>query len=214
MGAQARLRLDANQAWAVPDAVSFVENLSERALSLTEYWEEPVAPGSLVADWERLSEQTGGRVRLAADESLTEGSVSTEDLAACGAPVAALILKPALQGLERTLELAAWAAAHGARPVLSSAFESGVALCHFSILAASMVPQPWLPETGVSACHGLGTFTHLAEDVLSPPFADLVYNRHGSGWGADLLRCQDALDRTVDALVSARAGAARSGAHC
>jgi len=212
MGLRGRLRLDANQAWSVEDAVSFVGGLSDRALSLIEYWEEPVAPGNLVADWERLSSQVQGRVRLAVDESLTEGAISLDDLPPCHAPVAALILKPSLQGLERTLEMAGWAVEHGVRPVLSSAFESGVALCHFSILAASMAPPPGAPEMDVSACHGLGTFTHLAEDVLQPPFADLVCNRHGSGWGVGLLGCQEALDHTADALVQVRALAPRGGA--
>ena len=49
--------------------------------------------------------------------------------------------------------------------MLSSAFESGVALCHFALLAATL---------GADVAHGLGTFTRLAEDVLQPPFADLV----------------------------------------
>jgi len=213
MGGKARLRLDANQAWAVEDAVRFVGKLSDRALSLTEYLEEPVVPGSLVADWALLTQQTQARVHLAADESLTEGHISVEDLATCEAPIAALILKPSLQGLERTLDLARWALARGVRPVLSSAFESGVALCHLAVLAASMAPQPWLPETRVSGYHGLGTFTHLAEDVLLPPFADLVRHGRTDGWCADLLRCQEALDRTADALVGTRAPAFRAGAR-
>jgi len=208
-GPQARLRLDANQAWTVDEAVAFVSGLSDSAVAITEYLEEPVRwtqdAGSFLGAWEQLAERTQRRVRLAADESLTEGAVRPEDLEGCKAPIAALILKPALQGLEQTLELARWAQRHGARPVVSSAFESGVALCHFAVLAAAMAAPAWLPESGVSACHGLGTFTRLAEDVLHPPFEDLVRSQRGGSWRVCLLECQGALDRSVDFLVAARA---------
>lgn len=204
-GAEARLRLDANQAWSVEEAVTFVAHLSETVASITDYLEEPVCGSdgaSLIQSWEAFSSKTNNRVRIAVDESLTENVVNTEHLASCQAPIAALILKPALQGVERTFELAGWATRRGACAVISSAFESGVALAHYTLLAGAMASPPSAPASGVSAFHGLGTFTRLAEDVLQPPFADLISSRHG-GWNADTLRCQAALDRTADALFAA-----------
>ena len=62
--------------------------------------------------------------------------------------------------------------------MLSSAFESGVALCHFALLAATL---------SCDVAHGLGTFTRLAEDVLQPPFADLIAKR---GWRVSTRSCQ------------------------
>lgn len=208
-GPAARLRLDANQAWTVEEAADFLGHLSDDAVAATEYLEEPVkwpneGPAAFLGAWEALAERTRRRVSFAVDESLAETTLSKEDLAACRAPIAALVLKPALQGIEQTLDFAAWSLEHGARAVVSSAFESGVALSHFAILAAAMAPAAWLPGNGVSACHGLGTFTRLAEDVLCPPFADLVSSYAEGGWRVDTLRCQEALDRTADALVASR----------
>jgi len=207
-GFDARVRLDANQAWTVDEAVNFISNLSEVAVACIEYLEEPTQwegdPSKMMSDWEEVSKKTCHRMKLAVDESLTEGKISLSGLADCNAPIAALILKPALQGLENTMELAEWALARGIQPVLSSAFESGVAMCHFAILAGSMTGGATSLAHGISACHGLGTFTRLAEDVLNPPFADLVRSWHGKGWHVDVLRCQEALDSTADALLFAR----------
>merc|ERR1712008_100115 len=198
-------RLDANQAWTVDEAVNFINNLSEVAVACIEYLEEPTHwegdTSKMMKDWEAVSKKTCHRMKLAVDESLTEGKVSLSQLADCNAPIAALILKPALQGLEKTMELAEWSRARGIQPVLSSAFESGVAMCHFAILAGAMT---WDATNGISGCHGLGTFTRLAEDVLNPPFADLVRSWHGKGWHVDVLSCQEALDSTADALFFAR----------
>jgi len=213
-GPHARLRFDANQAWTLDEAAVFISNLSDAATAMTDYLEEPVrwhpeeGAEQFMADWQVLSERTQRKIAFAADESLTEGAVKCAHLAECKAPIAALVLKPSLQGIEQTAEFAAWASQHGARPVLSSAFESGVALCHFAILAASTAPTPWLSESSVSDCHGLGTFTRLAEDVLQPPFADLVSTGQiGRGWQVNVLKCQEALDKTLGALLSSRGSA-------
>lgn len=206
-GPSARLRLDANQAWTVPEAATFLNSLSKQAVEVTEYLEEPVkwtgGQDSFFEAWEALASQTGRCVAFAVDESLLEGPVTKEKIAACQAPIAALVLKPALQGLEQTVELSAWALQHGVQPVFSSAFESGVALSHFAILAGSVVLPPGR-ESAYTGCHGLGTFTRLREDVLRPPFADLVTCGGSAGggpmgWSVSLLRCQEALDATADA---------------
>jgi len=216
-----RLRLDANQGWTVEQAAEFISGLSDETTKMIEYLEEPVewptnltgaaASEAFLADWERLSELSGRRIAFAADESLTEGQLKVEQLAGCRAPIAALVLKPALQGLEETATLAAKGLKQGRRPILTSAFESGVALSHFSLLAAALAPGSGDAGLGcgdweVSASHGMGTFTRLAEDVLDPPFADLVESRRGYGWYIDAMRCQEALTRTADALASSLSG--------
>jgi len=213
LGPRGRLRLDANQAWTVPQAALFFKGLSDVALQVTEYIEEPIlgtnGSASFLSAWEDLASQTEHCLRIAVDESLTEKSVCPDDLVSCKVSFGALVLKPALQGLEQTMELGALAVKIGAQPVISSAFESGVALCHFAILAASMAPSPWAASTGVSAFHGLGTFTRIAEDALCPPFADLAC-RCGREWRVNLLECQAALDRTVDSLVAQGCGRCRA----
>eukprot|EP00913_Durusdinium_trenchii_P027861 g26123.t1 len=125
----------------------------------------------------------------------------------CKAPIKALVLKPSLQGLEQAASMAAWAEEHGAVAVLSSAFESGVALCHFALLSAMLAPA----GTEEDVAQGLGTFTRLSEDVLQPPFADLI-NSSSEGWQVSTLSCQEALDRSVEALVAAQG--CRSNGWC
>jgi len=202
VGLRARLRLDANQAWDVEAAATFVRELSDLTVGITEYLEEPCHGAvntfeELAPVWESLNVKTQGRVHFAADESLTS-SLLSNPFATSKSPVSAIVLKPALQGIERTFELAHLGQQHNFQPVLSSAFESGVALSHFAILASILGLSG--SSSPVSSCHGLGTFGRLAEDVLCPPFADLVHNQNGSGWYVNVLRCQEALDVTADTI--------------
>jgi len=235
-GEGARLRLDANQAWEVDEAVAFIERLSDATVAMIDYIEEPIRRvmtdkgRGLCEDWEEFNARTKWRVPIAVDESLTESQVTLEDLASCSFPLAAVVLKPTLQGLEQTLAIATWARDHRVQAVLSSAFESGVALSHFAILAGCLASLDGGPlkmtdarcAEGDSAsksldcsnstpplagdmllCHGLGTFARLAEDVLDPPFADLVVCSGPRGWRTNVCQCQGALDRTVDGLLDA-----------
>lgn len=205
VGPHAGLRLDANQAWTIDEAAAFIGALSSKALEIIEYLEEPVqAPltSRLVDSWSDLCLKTNSCMPLAVDESLTEGVLTLDELEGRTIPIAAIILKPSLQGVEKCLEIAAWSSSRGVQPVISSAFESGVALCHFAILA-SIMSQPFGEARRVSASHGLGTFSRLEEDVLCTPFADLV-RVNASGWQVNLLSCQQALDDTLNALMIAR----------
>jgi len=200
-GSHAGLRLDANQAWTIDEAVSFIGALSPEALAIVEYLEEPLQVPSnsrLVDVWSDLCLKTNNCMPLAVDESLTEGVLRLDELDGRSIPIAAILLKPALQGFEKTLEIADWGLCRGVRPVISSAFESGVALCHFAVLASIMSQQG---SGRVSASHGLGTFTRLEEDVLCTPFADLV-KISASGWQVDVLNCEQALDETLEKLMS------------
>ena len=103
---------------------------------------------------------------------------------------AAIVLKPTiLGGMEVSARLAAEASAAGKGVVLTSAFESGVALAHVAMLAAVV--------GGASTAHGLSTFERLQSDVLHPSFAAAVI-----GDLVDVSKLQAALDATADALHS------------
>jgi hypothetical protein len=103
---------------------------------------------------------------------------------------AAIVLKPTiLGGMEVSARLAAEASAVGKCVVLTSAFESGVALAHVAMLAAVV--------GGASTAHGLSTFERLQSDVLHPSFEAAVI-----GDLVDVSKLQAALDATADALHS------------
>merc|ERR1712136_216098 len=156
VGLRARLRLDANQAWDVEAAATFVRELSDLTVGITEYLEEPCHGAvntfeELAPVWESLYVKTQGRVHFAADESLTS-SLLSNPFATSKSPVSAIVLKPALQGIERTFELAHLGQQHNFQPVLSSAFESGV--------ACRTLPS-WLPFL---ACQGLRALSRPVTD--------------------------------------------------
>jgi len=196
---KAKLRFDANRAWNVKQAAAFINGLEPHALQITEYLEEPLQPSEdLLKRWEELAKTTDYKVKLAVDESLTEGIITTDHLEGSEAFIGALILKPTLQGLDKTIQLANWAARKGHKAVLSSCFESGIALGHLAILA-SILADPW-----EEVSHGLGTFTRLSEDVLQPPFSDLVSAKGSKGWQVSTLSCKEASDSYADALVADR----------
>eukprot|EP00397_Hematodinium_sp_SG-2012_P000644 GEMP01000645.1.p1 GENE.GEMP01000645.1~~GEMP01000645.1.p1 ORF type:complete len:1619 (+),score=425.85 GEMP01000645.1:240-5096(+) len=148
------LRLDANRGWTSTQAQRFLDALS--SLDNIEYIEEPVVAcdggdnTSLIARWRVLSE----RVSLAVDESLTEGLVTLDQLATLECTI---VLKPALHGYQRAKDVIAWAEHHGKRVILSSCFESSIAISHYAILAAQMVRDD---------VHGLGTSSRFVEDIF------------------------------------------------
>lgn len=149
VGPSVALRADANQAWTLPEAAAFAEGARSAQL---EYVEEPLRePEALPLLWF----DTGLPVAL--DESLA--GMEPEALQGWAA---AVVLKPTLLGgVARTLRFARQAQALGIRPVLSGAFESGVAMRGHVALAAA---------TGASAA-GLDPYRRLAADVLAPRLA-------------------------------------------
>jgi o-succinylbenzoate synthase len=73
----------------------------------------------------------------------------------------AVVLKPTLLGgISRTLRFARFAARLGLRPVISSAYETGVGTSCLAALAAGV--------GGEDVPAGLDTYRRLAEDVLRP----------------------------------------------
>lgn len=145
------LRLDANRAWSIEEALDFARGVEGVEV---EYIEEPLAEPELLP---RFAAKSGLPVAL--DESLA------------GMPAAALkdhgyasavVLKPTLLGgISRSLALAARADDLGMKAVVSSAFESGIGTLGLAALAAA------LPGDGAPA--GLDTYRRLGADALRPP---------------------------------------------
>lgn len=146
------IRLDANRAWSLPEALQFSRMLGDCRI---EYLEEPLRdPSGLGAFYRETS------LPLALDETL-DGMLPNVFLPPSG--TAALILKPGvIGGFERSFRWAALARRCRLKVVISSAFESGVGLAALANLAAVLNPDD-VP------C-GLDTYKWLAEDVTSRPF--------------------------------------------
>ena len=146
---RAMLRLDANQAWSLDQATRFAKEVGSDRV---EYIEEPVAGRDEQVEFHR---RTG--MALALDESLGPSALPAH-LELTG--VAALILKPALLGsLARVQAFMDLAATQDIKAILSSTFESAVALRFYASLAAlmNMSDQPhgldtwrWLPGEHVA----------------------------------------------------------------
>lgn len=152
IGSGVALRLDANRAWSPGEARRFASAVDGVAL---DFVEEPLADSAGLPE---LWLDTG--LPLALDETLHRPGSPGGGADALGGWLAAAVLKPTLVGgVAATLRLAARAEAVGVRPVLSSAFESGVGLRGLVALAAA---------TGGHTA-GLDTARWLASDVLATP---------------------------------------------
>ncbi|MFQ5571900.1 MAG: o-succinylbenzoate synthase, partial [Rhodothermales bacterium] len=131
LGSEVRLRLDANRAWSLEQALAFAHRLGDTPV---EYIEEPLAHP------ERLSlfaARSG--VPVALDETLV--GLSPEALPR-HAYARAVILKPTVMGgLIPTLRMARRAEALGMTPVISAAFETGVGMLGLVALAAAVGTQ-------------------------------------------------------------------------
>ena len=146
----AKLRVDANGGWSVPQAVQALRMLAAFGL---EYAEQPVAS---VPDMAAVRGALDGAVLIAADESVRK---ATDPLAVARAGAAdLLVIKAApLGGVRRALEIVAQA---GLPAVVSSALDSSVGIRTGLALAAALPELPY-------AC-GLGTVSLMAADVATP----------------------------------------------
>ena len=173
-----RLRLDANQAWSLEDAVRFVSLLSPAVMLMIEYIEEPLNdPQHLIEFYNR----TG--MRYALDESIDQGRVP--DLTAAGVVscqgFAAAVVKPSvLGGVERSRQLLGGireGATAGFDVVVSSAFETSLGLAHLAACAGGLNPATGADcARGVAAAlgggggsgvaHGLGTYGRLGGELV------------------------------------------------
>lgn len=149
LDASVALRVDANRAWSLDEAVTFAENVQDLDIA---YVEEPLADPTLLST---LVSDT--RLPVALDETTRETTPSIlRDLTG----VSAVVLKPTLLGgLQRTWNWGSVARETDTTRVLSAAYESGVGLRMLVALAAIG------PEVPV----GLSTYDRLATDVYAPP---------------------------------------------
>jgi O-succinylbenzoate synthase len=150
LGEGVSLRLDANQAWGLDEARGFARRIEGLRV---EYLEEPLSdPAGL----EGFARESG--VPVALDESLV--GMAPESLVE-HRYAGAVVIKPSLLGgISRALRLADRAVSLGMRPVVSSAYESGVGTSALVALAAGTGDEE-VPA-------GLDTYRHLAGDVIEP----------------------------------------------
>jgi O-succinylbenzoate synthase len=147
LGRAGQIRVDANGAWSLDEAVTALTELSQFGL---EYAEQPVAS---LADMAALRRRID--VRLAADESVRNADDPMKIAGLEAADIVVLKVQP-LGGVRACLEIAE---ACGLPVVVSSAIETSVGIAAGIALAAA------LPELRF-AC-GLGTVSLLDGDVCS-----------------------------------------------
>ncbi|HET6818434.1 MAG TPA: o-succinylbenzoate synthase [Mycobacteriales bacterium] len=145
LGPGGRVRVDANAAWSVDEAVTALKALDVFDL---EYAEQPVAGLDEMAELRRRVD-----VRLAADESVRTADDPLRIAGLDAADVVVLKVQP-FGGVRRCLEVAE---ACGLPVVVSSAVETSVGIAAGVALAAALPELPF-------AC-GLGTVSLLDGDV-------------------------------------------------
>ena len=143
VGPSVALRADANRRWDLTEALDFGARAQELNVGL-QYVEEPTRAAHEVAAFHFT---TG--IAVALDEtiddilcessSLAEASAAISRVADQSTGIVAVVLKPSvIGGLEATSLIARIAMSRGVRPVISSAFESGIGLNVSAHLAATL----------------------------------------------------------------------------
>lgn len=163
VGYSVPIRLDANRSWSLETALNLGEALADCRI---EYIEEPLNNPADIKDFVR---KTG--IRVALDEMLYSPDHAERERR-WDIPddvLAAYILKPAIiGGIQAATALAKEAAERNLMAVVSSVFETGVALSFYAYLQTHW--QNNVHNDRMIAC-GLDTFKFLADDVLTIPFA-------------------------------------------
>ncbi len=154
VGPKARIRIDANQAWSVEDAI---ESLRSFAPYEIEYAEQPVSAEDIPGLARVRAE---GGVPIAADESIHDLESAEAVLYRSAADV--LILKPmVLGGLRAARSVLSFAQDMGVPVVVTSLLDGAVGRVAALHLAASLGPTPF--------DHGIATGGALRGDVASAP---------------------------------------------
>ncbi len=151
LGPSGQVRVDANGAWSLEDAVRAVPAL-DRAAGGLQYAEQPVAG---VDDLARLRRRVS--VPIAADESIRRASDPLAVKRAEAADVVVIKVQP-LGGVRACLALVAEL---GLPMVVSSALESSVGIAAGVALAAAL--------PGIELASGLATVTMFEQDVAATP---------------------------------------------
>lgn len=154
MGTGMKLRLDANGAWGVEQAIGTIEALEPYDV---EFVEQPVACGNLEA-LRRV--RTALRTPIAADEDVTSLAAAEHILRAGAAQV--LVIKPmVVGGLRPARRIIERAQEQGVSCVVTTTLDAGIGIVAALHLAATL-PAPGL------AC-GLATGSLLTTDLLTTP---------------------------------------------
>ena len=153
MGAAGRVRIDANGAWSVADAVTAITALSSYDL---EYVEQPCATVEDLVALRLALARAGVDVLIAADESVRKATDPLRVARLGAADVVVLKVAP-LGGVAPALRVAQEC---GLPVVVSSALDTSVGIAAGVALAAALPELPF-------AC-GLATTSLLAGDVADP----------------------------------------------
>jgi len=154
LGPDGRVRIDANGAWSVEQAVRALRELSRFGL---EYAEQPCAGVQELAELRVALARARIDVPIAADESIRRSGDPERVAALQAADVAVLKVQP-LGGVRRCLQVAERL---GLPVVVSSALETSVGIAAGVALAAALPELPY-------AC-GLNTVALLKLDVVDEP---------------------------------------------
>ena len=162
IGPGVRIRVDANGAWSVPDAVDALRAIAAVCAAATfEYAEQPCATLDDLAALRLALARAGVDVPVAADESVRKADDPLRVAVAGAADVVLLKVAP-LGGVRAALEVAqVLGADHGLPVVVSSALDTSVGIAAGVELAAALPDLPY-------AC-GLATVGLLARDVATHP---------------------------------------------
>ena len=161
IGPETRLRLDANGAWTVPQAIEMINALARFDIELIE---QPVAPADRVG-LAKVRHEVG--VPIAADEAVLGLESARRVIDAGAADV--LVVKPmACGGLHAGRRIIELAHASGLRCIVTSSLECGIGV------AASLHVAATLPFDS-PAC-GLATLDLLEDDLIVEPL-DIVDGR-------------------------------------
>jgi len=149
---QLTLRLDANRAWTMDEALTFAQAIDHVSI---EYCEEPLKK---INQLKSFSEKTA--MPIALDETVYE-TESPEFLPS--AKIKALVLKPSrLGGWKSCKKWVNWALENKLQVTFSSCLESGLGLNWVAFMNASMLAKP-TPA-------GLDTFKMFQTDLINPAF--------------------------------------------
>ncbi len=151
LGADIRLRIDANAAWDVPEAIAIIRAAERYQLELVEQPVADIAGMALV--------RAASHTPIAADESVGGPEQAAQVIAAGAADV--LVIKPMMAGgLRRARAIIAQAQLAGLSTLVTTTIDAGVGVAAALHLAATL-PMPL-------AC-GLATGPLLVGDLLVHP---------------------------------------------
>ena len=198
MGPQARIRVDANGGWTVPEATHALRRLASYEL---EYAEQPCASVEELASLRVALARNGIDVPVAADESIRRASDPMRVVREEAADIIVVKVAP-LGGVRAALAIAQECALP---TVVSSALDTSVGIRAGLALAAALPELPF-------AC-GLGTLELMAGDVTDDSLVPMA----GSMTLRDLTVGQELLDRwnvPADRKQWWRERVIRCHAHC